>query len=309
MLESYGMKRVKGAVLIACLLAGCTTTQRGPTSGEMATQSVGPKSAALQVAEAAGIGGLQDIPSEVFHRSKVEAAQQNRPQAAILNGISGPGMAIGGYITPPPGFTPGAALGLGLLSWLSSPPVPPPARFTTRVLVWIPAEMAGSADQAQAWADQEFRTAVLRAMHLTDLVEKEGVFRPLLASETRFRVLAKPDCPPVTEGRRDAYDAACSGTLVTKLLNADIDLLRTSSSPPAVLGLPQSARGPLLVLPQTSGLFREWLKKRDNLRQLAKELPPSFAIYLPPIQNDLPVVLHGQDSWLFVAPENNTATL
>lgn len=303
------MKRVLGAALVAGLLASCTTTQRGATSGVMATHSAGPKSAALQVAEAAGIEGLQDIPADIFRRSEAEAVQQNKPPAAILNGISGPGMAIGGYVTPPPGFTPGAALGLGLLSWLSSPAVPPPARFTTRVLVWVPAEMAGSADQAQAWADREFRAAVLRAMNLTDLVEKEGVFRPLLASETRFRVLAKPDCPAVSEGRRDAYDAACSGTLVIKLLKSDVDLLRTSNPPPGVLGLPSSARGPLVVIPQTSGLFREWLTKRDNLRQLAKELPKSFAIYLPPIRSDLPVVLHGQESWLFVVPESNTAGL
>ncbi|HYG90023.1 MAG TPA: hypothetical protein VD978_27640 [Azospirillum sp.] len=261
------------------------------------------KSRALTIAEAAGIDGLRDIPAEVYERGMVEAARLNRPLPSILGDISGPGLAVTGYIAPPPGFTPSAALGLGLLSWLSTPPTQPPARFTTRIVVWLPAEATVSPEAAASWMDSEFRAAVFRAMNLTDLVERPGVFRPLLGPESHFTDWARPDCPAKTEGRREAYDPACSGTLKVMLSDQTAAHLPTLRPPPDALGISSTARGPTPVYPATSGMFRDWLKQRENLRALARELPRVFVIYLPPTPTELPVVLQGQDEWRFIAPQ------
>lgn len=299
------MKRIIGAVLVAGVLTGCSTTRsRVPdTTGTAASDFPIRKSAALMVAEAAGIDGLRDIRADVFEKGRAEAARQNKPPGSILNGISGPGLAIGGYITPPPGFTPGAALGLGLLSWLSTPAAPPPARFTTRTIAWLPAEAAASRETADAWLTDQFQAAVFRAMRLTGMVQRDGVFRPLLGPETKFTVWARPDCPPVTEGRRETYHDSCSGLLNVQLNDAGAERLARLGAPPAVLGLPATDRGPVLVLPKTSGMFRQWLTPRDHLRALSKELPPAFVIYLPPTPAELPAVLHGDEEWQFVAPQ------
>ncbi|RFA27777.1 hypothetical protein CAI21_14280 [Alkalilimnicola ehrlichii] len=298
--------------LILVLLAGCATSNPSHSPAVLAYSYDPDASLALNVARAAGIAGISDLPYEEY-AALVEAnpelssavsgevrdvSRANLPVAAAAARIS--------YVSPPTGLSPGAGSVLSAISWLSAGEMVP-ARETW-FIAWLP---EGKTLQD---LEAEFLDALFRISPLSEQPHERTVLDADSSDPRPY--YHTPDCARVRWARMDVFEADCSlgMTFATYWLDPEErSYLRASSFPfPEPRPAPQflggggeRAHGPVLFGIRTRGVGELAELGDEGILQLSANLPAWVYIYYAraftrDFTRFTPVVLNSGEAHYFI---------
>jgi len=154
------MKSLTIVFALAGTLIGCAST---PVKYEGDAKH----SEAWNIARAAGIGDLRDVPYEKYAKAREDAMRRGQ----LLD--DGPGVAgtvafsAANYSSPPTGFSNGSAMLMGGLAWMMAPSES--HAVDSRFFAWMPKAMAATPEAAEAKLHEIVLQAMSQAMQETPL--------------------------------------------------------------------------------------------------------------------------------------------
>ncbi len=180
------------AVLCLGLLAGCAST-----SPPVEYKNNPQWSEARNVMEAAHIHGMTDLPYKKYQEAKEEALKKGMKLDTGPSLLGGTTFGALNYISPPTGFSSGAAGLMGVASWLLIGNDHP--GLQSRIFVWMPMDTSSSPEDAQQRIIKlldDAAEAAIRETHLPDgytantkTIQYDSPKRPI-----RFLNISGPDC-------------------------------------------------------------------------------------------------------------------
>lgn len=244
-------------------------------------------STALNVVRMAGLEGVADIPS-------------HSPAMKGGAGVADYGFAASAPLSAPPGFSPGASAGMGLLSVLTtSSPRAHPASLR-HIYAWVPADLAASPAETQAKVVELVTQSFLDAFDPKhEMVLREGTFSPALAPAMKFPVWTRQGCPPLDDGHRKSFAPECSGALTIRLTPSPRGSLDDVGAAPPFLASLKVARGPVEIHVRPTGMFADWWSAPESLAALSSAMPLWIYIYQPPTSSAPATVLNQGRSMSF----------
>ncbi|MBP2311484.1 hypothetical protein [Azospirillum soli] len=262
-------------------LAGCVT--RGNEGPALRARDA-RESEALQLVRAADLLGLRD--ADAPKDTAAPGGGSTLPSAAVFGGLN--------YLSPPPGFTSAAAGALGFATLFFAGPTPEDASRYTRLLVWMPREEAGTAEEARRKLDelvQRELTAVLAEVALPSGYRLEKDQRPFTAHRPDGGLITTRYTTTQTIWR--IRGGECDEPKVTCQYQVSMPLPPVEGTAPTLLG-----GYPAWTYVRTEGLtgispsfidrrpFQETRRAAfpdmEVLRKLSARLPAWTAIYVAP---------------------------
>lgn len=281
-------KKLMASLLMAGVVGlsgGCATTYTVPEYDRTLSE-------AMNVAIAAGITGLdgplRDLPAG--------------DQGPLPNDEGGAGRlaldasyAAINYFNPAPGFSPGAGLALGLLSFLQTSPKHPAAYL--HIIGFVPAADGMTAKDAETIFDNALRMAFISLMHDGYAVQFEDRKTPLGISDKNYYIDG-PGCG----GRKCFVDVHRSASIKT---------LRLETAPPflAAMGLSYRVAGFVAIggygRDRNAAPIVDYSYPSYPLR-LSEKLPEWTYFYYPPSRDGslVPVIFNKGRPLHFVEPDH-----
>ncbi|MEE1923348.1 hypothetical protein V0R50_16220 [Pseudomonas sp. 148P] len=206
---------------------------------------------AMLILDAMGITGQRDIPLELAVAGPTTAAPS-------INGASAGDAAItaGNFVSPPSGFSSGAALGLGLGLMLLGGSGPPVAHVQT--VAWVPANLVNSPEEASS--------LVLKTME-----------------DARIKVFPNKRSPDrLTVGKYMPGSGRVYADASDIFNHRPVQLDTPATPSPAVVNVGQ-AYGPIFVHDEQywGDAYSNNMKPLDSMVLMSKVLPEWIYIYYP----------------------------
>lgn len=263
------------ALLAASSLIGCAAPQKYTLEDmqDPATTPVEKWSDAMTYMHAMGITGMRDIPKSIaieegFMPSGYTGASANAIDVGVV-GLSA--------VSPPSGFSGGAAVGVGLGLMLLGGGASPMWQMT-HIAAWVPSSMADSPEEAVQVVEREYTKA------------RKAVFKKGLSNE-KMLIAKYPHNHPSLYGGKMASE----GNIVK------FDSSKAAS--PSFLNSAESY-GPIFILRPNMRVdaSKNSMNYRDALKAVSSELPDWFFIHNPRVKlrkNPLPAVVYrgGQENY------------
>lgn len=301
------MKQAVALLFIAGITAGCASQGVHPDS---VTEYTYDPSASLakNVADAAGIDGLEDLPREDYEALVAENPELRGidPRGAVggssdttkLLGATAAGAA--GVMDPIAGLGDLTTGALGALSWLAEDNRSP-AQKNWRV-IWLP--------EGETLIDFERKAAYAYAQALGyDPDDLEAVYYDKRGSDKNIS-LGTPNCP--LKGGR--FQKSCSFTIDSTYYSLSTDDLGSQRNgfelpqrqqAPGFIDIDSQVRGPILVTSYRSdaGATSEDYDI-EVLREYSEKLPSYAYFYVSQVGSDriAPRVIHQGRQYFFIEP-------
>lgn len=249
-----------------------------------------PKSEALQIARAAGLKQLKDVP-----RDKIDQAIRERPDMTTSNVITTVGIGTEVF-SQQTGWSLGAeTAALGVLTILSSLPVHQPERHT-RLLVWMPRDLAETPEAAAALLKKMVISAYRAALPDINIEMDTRDSKGFPDNPLKYLRVDEPECDRCGVSMYAVlhYEAKPKKRKAPKILgryksyNWSVDGFRNAF----LAGYPMGAKH----------LSRD--EKMNIYTRVSQNLPEWVYLYVAPSEElaDFPILLNQGEPMLFIEP-------